>query len=78
MTQDYMIYIHTNDKEYTEHWYGLVDVSNRLLSIQDCNNINYIDLVDALTGEVLISIEYGKVVEVSTTYIVKFYEEIGC
>lgn len=76
MNTNYVIYIHTNEKEYKEHWYGLAETVDRIDTLRTCNNVNLIDVVDGCTGEVMITIEYGEVEYIATDVAIRMYDEI--
>ena len=75
MSTNYVIYIHTNEKEYKEHWYGLAETTYRVDTLKDCDNVNYIDIVDACTGEVMVTVENGKVTYLATDVPIRLYGE---
>ena len=76
MNTNYVIYIHTNEKEYKEHWYGLAETIDRVGVLKTCDNVNYIDIVDASTGEVMITIENGKVEYIAAEVAIRMYDEL--
>ena len=76
MNTNYVIYIHTNEKEYKEHWYGLAETIDRADILNTCCNITMIDIVDGLTGEVMVTIEDGKVEYIATDVPIRMYHEI--
>lgn len=76
MSTNYVIYIHTNEKEYKEHWYGLAETIDRVDTLKDCDNVNCIDIVDACTGEVMVTVENGEVAYIATDVPVRLYDEL--
>ena len=76
MSTNYVIYIHTNEKEYKEHWYSLIEAIDRIGILEDCGNINYIDVVDACTGEVMITVKSNEVEYIATDVPVRLCDEI--
>ena len=76
MNTNYIIYIHTNEKEYTEHWYGLAEYIDRVGVLRFCDNVNYIDIVDACTGEVMVTTECDEVVYVATDVPIRLYDKL--
>lgn len=76
MSTNYVIYIHTNEKEYKEHWYGLAETIDRVDTLKDCDNVNYIDIVDACTGEVMVTVENGEVTYIATDVTIRLYDEL--
>ena len=76
MSTNYVIYIHTNEKEYTEHWYGLSETIDRVDSLRTCDNVNLIDVIDALTGEVMITIERGESNYIAAEVPIRLYDEL--
>ena len=76
MSTNYVIYIHTNEKEYIEHWYGLAESIDRIDNLRTCDNVNLIDVVDALTGEVMITIERGESNYIAAEVPIKLYDEL--
>ena len=76
MSTNYVIYIHTNEKEYQEHWYSLIEAIDRVDTLKDCDNVNYIDIVDACTGEVMITVKSNKVKYIATDVPVRLYNEV--
>ena len=76
MSTNYVIYIHTNEKEYAEHWYGLAETIDRVDSLRTCDNVNLIDAVDALTGEVMITIERGESNYIAAEVPIRLYDEL--
>ena len=76
MSTNYVIYIHTNEKEYTEHWYGLGETIDRVDTLRACDNVNLIDVVDALTGEVMITIERGESNYIAAEVAIRLYDEL--
>ena len=76
MSTNYVIYIHINEKEYTERWYGLAETIDRVDSLRTCDNVNLIDAVDALTGEVMITIERGESNYIAAEVPIRLYDEL--
>ena len=76
MSTNYAIYIHTNEKEYTENWYSLAESIDRVGVLRFCDNVNYIDIVDACTGEVMVTTECDEVVYVATDVPIRLYDEL--
>ena len=76
MSTNYVIYIHTNEKEYTEHWYGLAESIDRVGVLRFCDNVNYIDIVDACTGEVMVTAKCDEVEYVATDVPFRLYDEL--
>ena len=76
MSTNYVIYIYTNEKEYTEHWYGLAETIDRVDSLRTCDNVNLIDVIDALTGEVMITIERGESNYIAAEVPIRLYDEV--
>ena len=76
MSTNYVIYIHTNEKEYTENWYGLAESIDRVDILRVCDNVNYIDLVDACTGEVMVTAKCDEVEYVATDVPLRLYDEL--
>ena len=76
MSTNYVIYIYTNEKEYTEHWYSLAESIDRVGALRFCDNVNYIDIVDACTGEVMVTVKGNKVEYVATDVPVRLYDEV--
>lgn len=76
MSTNYVIYIHTNEKQYQEYWYGLAEVIDRVDYLRICDNINYIDIVDACTGEVMITTKCDEVMYVATDVPIRLYDEL--
>ena len=76
MSTNYAIYIHTNEKNYIENWYGLAESIDRVDTLRACDNVNYIDLIDACTGEVLITAKCDEVEYVATEVAVRLYDEL--
>lgn len=76
MSTNYVIYIHTNEKEYTERWYGLAETIDRVDNLRTCDNVNLIDVVDALTGEVMITIEKGENNYIAADVPIRLYDEL--
>ena len=76
MSTNYVIYIHTNEKEYQENWYGLIEAIDRVDILKDCDNVNYIDIVDACTGEVMITVKSNEVEYIATDVPVRLYNEV--
>lgn len=76
MNTNYVIYIRTNEREYTEHWYGLAETINRVDTLRPCDNVNLIDVIDALTGEVMITIERGESNYIAAEVPIRVYNEL--
>ena len=76
MSTNYVIYIHTNEKEYKEHWYGLIEAIDRVDIVKNCDNVNYIDIVDACTGEIMITVKGNEVKYIATDVPVRLYDEV--
>lgn len=76
MSTNYVIYIHTNEKEYTEYWYGLAESIDRVDILRSCDNVNYIDLVDACTGEVMVTAKCDDVGYVAADVPIRLYDEL--
>ena len=76
MSTNYVIYIYTNEKKYQEYWYGLAEAIDRVDDLRICDNINYIDIVDACTGEVMITIKDNEVKYPATDVPVRLCDEI--
>ena len=66
MSTNYVIYIYTNEKKYQENWYSLLEAIDRVDILKDCDNVNYIDIVDASTGEVMITVKGNEVKYIAT------------
>lgn len=76
MNTNYIIYIHTNEKEYTENWYGLAESIDRVGVLRFCDNVNYIDIVDTCTGEVMVTTKCDEIVYVATDVPIRLYDEL--
>ena len=76
MSTNYVIYIHTNEKEYQENWYSLIEAIDRAETLKDCDNVNYIDIIDACTGEVMATIKEGKVVYIAADVPIRLCYEV--
>ena len=76
MSTNYVIYIYTNENKYKEHWYGLIEAIDRIAIIKNCDNVNYIDIVDACTGEVMITVKSNEVEYIATDVPVRLYDEL--
>ena len=76
MSTNYVIYIHTNEKEYTENWYSLLEAIDRIAIVKNCDNVNYIDIVDACTGEVMITVKSNEVEINATDVPIRLYNEV--
>ena len=76
MSTNYVIYIHTNEKEYTENWYSLAESIDRVGVLRFCDNVNYIDIVDACTGEVMVTTKCDEVVYVATDVPFRLYDKL--
>ena len=77
MNTNYVIYIHTNEKKYEEHWYGLAETIDRVDTIRTCDNVNLIDVFDACTGEVMVTIRKGEVAYIAAEVSVRMYDELA-
>lgn len=76
MSTNYVIYIYTNEKEYIEHWYGLAETIDRVDALRSCDNVNYIDIVDACTGEVMVTVKCDDVEYVVADVPIRLYDEL--
>lgn len=76
MSTNYVIYIYTNEKNYIENWYGLAESIERVNYLRICDNINYIDIVDACTGEVMITVKSNEVKYIATDVPVRLCDEV--
>ena len=76
MSTNYVIYIHTNEKEYQENWYSLIETIDRVETLKDCDNINYIDIVDTCTGEVMITVNRNEVKYIATDVPIRLCDEV--
>lgn len=76
MSTNYVIYIYTNENKYKEHWYSLIEAIDRVETLKDCDNVNYIDIVDACTGEVMITAKSNEVKYIATDVPVRLYNEV--
>ena len=76
MSTNYVIYIYTNEKEYQENWYSLLEAIDRIAIVKNCDNVNYIDIVDACTGEVMITVKSNEVEYIATDVPVRLYNEV--
>ena len=76
MSTNYVIYIYTNEKEYQENWYGLLEAIDRVDILKDCDNVNYIDIVDACTGEVMITVKGNEVKYIAIDVPVRLCDEV--
>lgn len=72
----YQIIITTENRTYRENWYNLIEASNRLLEVMNCQNVGMVDLMCLTTGEILVTAIDAVVEYVATEYIERFYEEI--
>ena len=72
----YQIIITTEKRTYRENWYNLIEASNRLLKVMDCQNVGMIDLMCLTTGEILVTAIDAVIEYVANEYISRFYEEI--
>lgn len=72
----YQIIITTENRTYRENWYNLIEASNRLLKVMDCQNVGMVDLMCLTTGEILVTAIDAVVEYVATEYISRFYEEM--
>lgn len=71
MNTNYVIYIHTK-----EHWYGLAETIDRVDTLKDCDNVDYIDIIDACTGEIMVTVSCGEVVYIATDVPIRLYDEL--
>ena len=76
MSTNYVIYIYTNENEYKEHWCGLIEAIDRVETLKDCDNVNYLDIVDACTGEVMITVNRNEVKYIATDVPVRLCDEV--
>lgn len=76
MSTNYVIYIHTNEKEYQEDWYSLIEAIDRTETLKDCDNVNYIDIVDACTGEVMVTANRNEVVYIAADVPIRLCYEV--
>ena len=76
MRTKYVIYIYTNEKKYQENWYSLLEAIDRVDIVKNCDNVNYIDIVDACTGEVMITVKSNEVEYIATDVPVRLYNEV--
>ena len=79
MSTNYAIYIHTNEKkykEYKEHWYSLAKAIDRVGFLKTCYNVKHIDIVDACTGEVMVTTKCDEIVYVATDVPIRLYDEL--
>ena len=76
MTTNYVIYIRTNEREYKEYCYSLMETIERIDCIRICDNVNLIDVVDCCTGEVMITTKCVEVVYVATDVPIRLYNEL--
>ena len=76
MSTNYVIYIHTSEKQYQEYWYGLAEVIDRVDYLRICDNINYIDIVDACTGEVMVTVKGNEVEYIAADVPVRLCYEV--
>ena len=76
MATNYVIYIRTNEREYKEYYYSLIETIKRIDCIRVCDNVNLIDVVDYCTGEVMITIENGEIKYIATEVPIRLYDEI--
>ena len=73
----YQIIITTEkNRTYRENWYNLIEASNRLLAVMNCENVEMIDLMCLTTGEILVTVIDTVIEYVADEYIARFYEEI--
>lgn len=73
----YQIIITTEkNRTYRENWYNLIEASNRLLEVMQCENVGMVDLMCLTTGEILVTVIDTVIEYVATEYIERFYEEI--
>ena len=76
MVTNYVIYIRTNEREYKECCYSLMETIERIACIRICDSVNLIDVVDYCTGEVMITIENSEIEYVATEVLIRLYDEI--
>ena len=76
MSTNYVIYIYTNEKKYKEHWYSLIESIDRVDILKGCDNINYIDIVDACTGEVMVTVKSNEVEYIAADVPVRLCYEV--
>ena len=76
MATNYVIYIRTNEREYKEYYYSLMEAIDRVGALRFCDNVNYIDIVDACTGEVMVTTKCVEVVYVATDVPIRLYDEL--
>ena len=76
MSTNYVIYIYTNENKYKEHWYSLIEAIDRAETLKDCDNVNYIDIVDACTGEVMITANRNEVEYIATDVPIRLCDEV--
>ena len=72
----YQIIITTKNRTYRENWYNLIEASNRLLEIMECDNVGMVDLMCLATGEILVTVIDTVIEYVADEYIARFYEEM--
>jgi hypothetical protein len=72
----YQIIITTENRTYRENWYNLIEASNRLLEVMNCQNVGMVDLMCLTTGEILVTAIDTVIEYVATEYISRFYEEM--
>ena len=72
----YEIIIMTDVRTYKEKYYGLVEASNRLLEVMECDNVGMVDLMCLATGEILVTVIDTVIEYVANEYIARFNLEI--
>ena len=72
----YEIIIMTDVRTYREKYYGLVEASNRLLEVMECDNVEMVDLMCLTTGEILVTVIDTVIEYVADEYIARFNLEI--
>lgn len=72
----YEIIIMTDVRTYREKYYGLVEASNRLLEVMECDNVGMVDLMCLTTGEILVTVIDTVIEYVADEYIARFNLEI--
>ena len=71
----YQINVMTLENQYEEKIYGVSDAINRIIEIQECDNVVGIDLISMETGEVLYS-ETTSERYISTELVIQMGKEI--
>ena len=72
----YEIIIMTDVRTYKEKYYGLIEASNRLLEVMECDNVGMVDLMCLTTGEILVTVIDTVIEYVADEYIARFNLEI--